>query len=138
MLCSRASVTIVSHKKKVERNRENNVWTNQKVLGVRLVFRGVIFKSWVVLPLERIKFSKHNKILVREEVELHSTHWKKRCNVLHSPEHEKISLNKEIKQIKDEAETREKVNHERHVNLHHINENTASIRGMRLWIKKAR
>ena len=60
---------------------------------MRKVFRGVVVKSWVALPLEIIKVSK-NKKLVREAVELHSACWRERCNMLHSPEHEKLSLDK--------------------------------------------
>ena len=102
-------------------NRESIFWTNQQVLGMREFFRGVVIKSWVTLPLERIKFSKHDKILVREAVELCSAYWRERCNALHSPECEMVNLNKEIKQIKDEAAKREKVNYERCFNLCHIN-----------------
>ena len=51
-------------------------------------------KSWVVLPLERINFRVHDKTLVREAVKLHVECWIERCKALHSPEHEKISLNK--------------------------------------------
>ena len=36
-----------------------------------------------------------------------------------------MSLNKEIKQIKDEAAKGDKVIHNMHVNLYRINENTA-------------
>ena len=64
---------------------------------MRDVFRKVVVKSWLELPLERIKFSACNKKLVREAVEFCSACWRERCNALHSPKHDKISLNKEIK-----------------------------------------
>ena len=105
---------------------------------MREVFRVVIFKSWVVLPLESINFSKCNKVLVHKAAELCSECWRLRCNVLYSPEHTKQSLNKEIKEIKEKVAKGVKVNYERHVNLCQINENTATIGGMRSWIKKAR
>ena len=78
-------------------NRESNFCTNQQVLGMREVFRGVVVKSWVYLPLEKIKFSKHNEKLVRKAVNLHSECRKEQNNALHSPEYKKINLNKEIK-----------------------------------------
>ena len=46
-------------------------------------------------------------------------------------EHENVSLNNERKQIKDDAAKRDKVNYERHANLHPIVENIASIDTMR-------
>ena len=64
-------------------NREINFWTNQQVLGMREVFRGVVVKSWIELPLQIITFSKYNIILAREEVELHSACWRVRYNLLH-------------------------------------------------------
>ena len=119
-------------------NRESNFWTNQQALVMREVFRGVVIKSWVSLPLVRINFSVYNNILLRAEVELHIKCWRERRKALHSPEHEKKSLKKEIKKIKDNAVKGEIVNYKRHVNFHHINENTVSVEGMRSWIKKAR
>ena len=47
-------------------------------------------------------------------------------------------MQKEIKQTKDDAAKGEKVNYERNVNLHQINENTASIGGMLSCVEKAR
>ena len=79
---------------------ESNFWTNQQVLVMSEVFRGVFVKSWVALPTEIIHFSVCNKIVVREAVGLHSECWRERCKDFDSPEHDKISLNKEIKQIK--------------------------------------
>ena len=40
------------------------------------VFRGVVVKSWVALPLERIKFRVHDKIVIHEAVELCSECWR--------------------------------------------------------------
>ena len=57
-------------------NRESNFWTNQQVLCIREVFRGVVVKSWVALPLEGMNFSKCDKILVRKAVELNSACWR--------------------------------------------------------------
>ena len=88
---------------------------------MRKSFRRLVVKSWVALLLERIKFSKHDKILVREEVEFYSACWRERYNVFHSPEYEKISLNKEIKQIKDDVAKREKANYDRCFNFGHVN-----------------
>ena len=75
-------------------NKESNYWTNQQVIGMREVFRRVVVKFWVALPLESVNFSKYNKILVRKAVELYSSCWREQYNVLHSPEYEKIILNK--------------------------------------------
>ena len=48
-------------------NKENNFLTNQKAIGMREVFRGVVVKIVVALPLESITFNKkHNNILVKK------------------------------------------------------------------------
>ena len=73
----------------------------------------------------------HNKILVREAVELCNERWRERFKSLHSPEHEKISLNKEIKKKLKLRQRKVKINYERCMNLHHINKNAASIELMR-------
>ena len=39
-------------------NKENNFWTNQQVLGMREVFRGVVVKSWIPLLLESANLKK--------------------------------------------------------------------------------
>ena len=114
----------------------SNLCTNQQALGMREVVRGVVVKSWIALPSERMHFRVHNKIVVREAVEFYSACWRERCKVLYSPEHEKIILNKDIKQIKENAAKGENFNYKRHVELCHVNENITSIEVMRLWIKK--
>ena len=53
-------------------NGEAKFWTNQQVLGIREVFRGVVVKIWVAMPLERVIFLVHNKIIVREAVNFYS------------------------------------------------------------------
>ena len=68
-------------------NRESNFWTNRQVLDMREVFREVVVKFWVALPLERINFRVHDKIIVREAVECYSECWRERCEAFHTPEH---------------------------------------------------
>ena len=47
-------------------NEEENFWTNQKVMGVREVFRCVVVKSWVAMPVKNMDFKKHNKMLIKK------------------------------------------------------------------------
>ena len=100
-------------------------------------FRGVVVKSWVALPLERLNFRGYNKMIVRKAVEFYSEYRRERCKALHTPEYEKISLNNEKNDKKDAAKE-DKVNYERHVNLHPIYENVASIDAKRSWANKTR
>ena len=53
---------------------------------------------------------------------------------MHTPKHEKINLNNEIKQIKIDAAKGDKVNYERHVNVCPINKNETSIHTIRSWV----
>ena len=39
-------------------NKENNFQANQKAIGMREVFRGVVVKSWVALLLQSIHLKK--------------------------------------------------------------------------------
>ena len=50
-------------------NKEDFFWKNQQVIGVREVFRGIVVKSWVGMPVESIDFKKYNKILMKKAVE---------------------------------------------------------------------
>ena len=79
---------------------------------MREMFRGLVVKSLVAFPLERLNFRVHNTIIVHEAVEFYGECWRERCNALHTPEYEKISLNNEIKQIKKYAAKGDKVNYE--------------------------
>ena len=47
-------------------NKENNILTNQKVIGTREMFRGVVIKSRAALLLAIIKLKKYNNILVKK------------------------------------------------------------------------
>ena len=78
---------------------------------MREVFKGVVVKCWVPLPLQRINFRVHNKIIVREAVEFYSKCWRERCEALHTPEHENTSLNNDMKQTKEDAAKEIKVNY---------------------------
>ena len=49
-----------------------NTRANQKLLGMREGFRGVVVKEWVAMPNERTEFPQHNKTLVEKGVSLHS------------------------------------------------------------------
>ena len=60
--------------------------TNQQVIGLREFLRGVAVKSWVALPLERIKFKKHNTFLIKISADFCSECWRERYSVIHSPE----------------------------------------------------
>ena len=53
-------------------HRESNFGTNQQALSMREVFRGVVVKHWVALPLEGINFRVHDKIIVREAIKFYS------------------------------------------------------------------
>ena len=118
-------------------NTEEFFWTNQQAWGVREIFRGVVVKSWVAMPVESIKFKKHNKILIKKAVEFYSKCWKERCNVLHSLECRKQRLNKEIKGIKTESMKGAKMNYNSYVKSCPTNEETKTIESMRVWIWKA-
>ena len=63
-------------------NNTRNMHTNQQLLGMREVFRGVVANEWVAMPNERIDFSSCNKALVKDGVNLQSEYWNKRCEVL--------------------------------------------------------
>ena len=65
---------------------------------MREIFRGVVVKSWVALPVERLNFRVRDETLFREVVKFCSEHFRERCKALHAPEHEKISLSDEVKQ----------------------------------------
>ena len=55
------------------------------MIGVREVFRGILVKNWVGLPVESTEFKKHNKILINKVVEFYSECCKDRFKMLHSP-----------------------------------------------------
>ena len=78
-------------------NNKENLHTNQEMLGMREVFRGVMFKKWVAMPNEITHYLKHNKALIEKGVRLHSEFWNKRCIVLHDPDAQKIILDKRCK-----------------------------------------
>ena len=105
---------------------------------MREFFRRAVVKSWLALPLERLKSIVCNKIIVREAVKFYSECWRERCKVLHTPEHKKSRLRDEIKQMKIQAAKGDKVNFETHVNLHPMNENETSIHKIKSWVTKAR
>ena len=116
---------------------DENYWTNQQVIGLREIFRGVVVTNWVAMPLERVNFLAHNKIIVREAVKFYSECWKERCKALHTPEYEISSLREEIKQIKMQEAKEDKVNFETYVNLYPMNENETSVCKMKSWVKIA-
>ena len=48
-------------------NNEVNLNANQQLLGLKELFRVVVFKEWVTTPRERIDFAQRNKALIRKE-----------------------------------------------------------------------
>ena len=46
-------------------NKEENCWTSRQVLGVREVFRGIVVKDWVTMPVGSADFTQHNKALIK-------------------------------------------------------------------------
>ena len=119
-------------------NEEENFWTNQQVLGMREVLRGIVVKDWVAMPVECIDFTQYNKVLIKKAVVFYCECWNNRCVVLHSPEVRKQYLRKEIKAIKLEAMSGSIENYNRYVNAYPINDKSASLESMSMWIKKAR
>ena len=73
-------------------NGKENLWTNQQMVGIREMFRGVAVKSWMSLPLERLKFVVCNKIIAREAVKFYSEYWRERCKAPNTSEHEMSSF----------------------------------------------
>ena len=67
-------------------NNEQNFWTNQQVIGIREVLKGIAVKNWVLFPVESTEFKKYNKILINKEFDFYSECWKDRFKMLHSPE----------------------------------------------------
>jgi len=119
-------------------NKEENFWTNQQVLGMRDVFRGIVVRDWGALPIECIDFTPYNKVMIKKAVDFYSACWNNRCVVMHSPEVRKQYLRKELKAIKLEAMSGTIENYNRYVKAYPINEETASLESMSMWIKKAR
>jgi len=118
-------------------NKEENFWTNQQVLGMREVFRGIVVRDWVAMPIECIDFTPCNKVLIKKALNFYSECWNNRCVVMHSPEVRKQHLRKDIKAIKLEAISGIIQNYNRYVNAYPINEELATVESMRILIKKA-
>ena len=45
-------------------DKEDDYYTNQRLIGCKNVFRGVIVKDWVMCNNNRVKFHPHNKVLI--------------------------------------------------------------------------
>ena len=52
-------------------NREENAHSNNQLLGMSEVFRGLVTKEWVAIPNESIDFSPFDKDLVENGVRLY-------------------------------------------------------------------
>ena len=76
--------------------------TNQQVLGIKEMFRGVVVANWVAMPLERVKFTPSNKIIVKEAGNFYNECWNERYKELHAPECEKLMLREKIKKNKSQ------------------------------------
>ena len=47
-------------------NKEENFWTNQQVIGMREVLRGIMVKDCVAMPVETMHFTSCNKVLIKK------------------------------------------------------------------------
>ena len=119
-------------------NKEENFWTNQQVLEMREVLRGIMAKDWVEILVESMCFTQHDKLLSKNSMEFYSECWNNRCVVLHSPVIRKQCLRKETKAIKLEAMNVTIENQNRHANACPINEESETLESMSTWIKKVR
>ena len=119
-------------------NNKENLCTNQEMLRMREVFRGVMFKKWVIMPNEIIDYLKHNKLLIEKGVRLYSEFWNKRCVVLHNPDAQKQFLIKDVKSIKIETRSGAIENYNNYADTHSMNEEIDTIKSMVRWFKSAR
>ena len=103
-------------------NEEENFWTNQQILGMREVLRGIIVKDWASMQLESMDFSQCNKVLIKNTVDFYFEYWRNRCMVLHAPESIKQHLRKETQAIKLEVISGSNKNFNRCVNSCPVNE----------------
>ena len=119
-------------------NNEENFWTNQQVLGMREVFRGIMVKDWASTPVESTDFTQHNKVLIKKDVNFYCEYWNNRRVVLHTLEVRKYYLRKETQEVKLEALRGSIKIYNRHVNAYPINDESASLESVSMWIKKER
>ena len=49
-------------------NNVDNFWINQQVIRMRVVFRGIMVKDLVAIPLEIIDYAQHNKVITQKAV----------------------------------------------------------------------
>ena len=54
---------------------EKSFESNQEMLGMRNMFRGIVVKSWTGNNFETSADCKHNKMIVKESARFYNEHW---------------------------------------------------------------
>ena len=119
-------------------NDNEDYYTNQQMIGHRDLFRGVVVKEWVMKNHNNINFHAYNKVLVKISVQFYHECWKRRCVVLHDPEVQKKVLKEEVLVIMEEASEEAIEGLNRHVQIHTINLNEASVEELLSWVRSVR
>ena len=67
-------------------NKESNYQTNQELIGLMNVFRGIAVQCWIGDNFNNNDDRKHNKVMIKESVLFYSECWLGRCKEMHDEE----------------------------------------------------
>lgn len=125
---------IVLDVKKFLKN-EGTFHTNQAIVGLKQLFRGIVVKKWIEHNERFIEHHECNKVLVKKCVNFYHKTWKLRCIEWHKEEHKVKVLRDQVKIMKDPEEIETVEGLYDYVNLHAIIEDTANCAELSKWIE---
>ena len=67
-------------------DKEPNFQTNQELIGLRNIFRGIAVQLWICDDFNNNDDKKHNKVTIKESMLVYSECWIDRCKELHDEE----------------------------------------------------
>ena len=112
---------------------ETECYTNQQLIGIKALFRGVIVKEWVAVNNENINYHECNRKIVKSCIRFYHDCWKERCEALHKDDKQKEALEEEIKNMKEEANKGTIKGIKNYVDVHKIEEKEEKVSTMKEW-----